>query len=347
MVPRYGFNFQWIFSQQKPEQAPQASQAPQAPQEPDERALDFMAGFGLDFVRIPSDYRFWTRDFEYFEPEEETLSFLDRYLQACRSRGLHMSLNLHRAPGYCINRNDLERDNLWTDAVAQDGFVFLWEAFARRYKGVPSDTLSFDLVNEPPNEGQYGMTRANHEAVMRRTVAAIRSIDPSRQIVIDGIGGGHRAIPELADLGAIHSGRGYQPFTLTHYKAEWAKGAQDWPVPVYPGKDFRGKQWDKDALRESYQPWREVQAKGVTVHVGEFGCYRHTPDDVALRWHADLLSLFKEFGWGSAFWTFSGPFGIIEHGRPGAVYEDYGGYRVDRRLLDLFLESRVPSRPRS
>jgi succinyl-CoA synthetase alpha subunit len=30
-----------------------------------------------------------------------------------------------------------------------------------------------------------------------------------------------------------------------------------------------------------------------------------------------------------------GPFGIVEHGRPGTSYEDYKGFRVDRRLLEL------------
>ncbi len=39
-------------------------------------------------------------------------------------------------------------------------------------------------------------------------------------------------------------------------------------------------------------------------------------------------------------WDFRGPFGIIDHGRPGARFEDIGGYQVDRVLLDLMVESR-------
>jgi aryl-phospho-beta-D-glucosidase BglC (GH1 family) len=79
---------------------------------------------------------------------------------------LHMCLNLHRAPGYCINKPEIERDNFWTDAVAQDAFVSTWEMFARRYNGVPNDFLSFDLLNEPPSEGERGFTRDIHQ--MRR-----------------------------------------------------------------------------------------------------------------------------------------------------------------------------------
>ncbi len=169
-MPRYGFNFLWMYVWH-----PEAR-----PQPPDEHALDFMAAFGFDFVRIPTDYRFWTRDFAYFQPDESVFAYFDRYLDACRARGFHMSLNLHRAPGYCINRNDLERHNLWKDQVAQDAFVFIWETLARRYRGVPGELLSFDLLNEPPNVGQYGLTRAQHAALIRRAVAAIRAIDPAR-----------------------------------------------------------------------------------------------------------------------------------------------------------------------
>lgn len=331
-MPRYGFNLLWMF----------AKGGGRRPLEPDEKELDWIAETGLDFVRLPMDYRFWTKDFDYTQPDEEVLLLVDRYVEACRSRRLHACLNLHRAPGYCINRAEEERDNLWTDAVAQDGFVFLWELFARRYRGIPNEFLSFDLLNEPPSEGDRGFTRDAHQAVMRRTVAAIRAVDPGREIVLDGVGAGNQAIPELADLGVVHSGRGYQPFALTHYKAPWSSmNALDLPVPTWPGIVHRGKPWDKSTLREFYEPWRAVERQGVTVHIGEFGCYNQTPNDVALAWFADLLGLFQEFRWGYSLWNFKGSFGIVEHGRPGAVYENCRGFKVDRALLDLYLAHRV------
>ncbi|HEX5322879.1 MAG TPA: cellulase family glycosylhydrolase, partial [Capsulimonadaceae bacterium] len=160
-MTHYGFNFLWAY----------VWDAGRKPGPVDQRALDFLAAQGFNFVRIPTDYRFWVRDFDYFHPDESVFEHYDSYLAACKSRGLHMSLNLHRGPGYCINRNDLERDNLWLDQIAQDAFVFQWENFSRRYKGVPSEHLSFDLLNEPANVGQYGLTRENHAAIMRRTVA--------------------------------------------------------------------------------------------------------------------------------------------------------------------------------
>ena len=335
-MPQYGFNFQWMF----------AWKPGLKPSEPDLKALDFLAEHGFDFVRVCTDYRFWTDQQgpdgpDYFHPDETVLQYIDRYLEACRQRGLHLSLNQHRAPGYCINANYLERHNLWTDSVAQEAFIFLWQTFARRYQGVPADSLSFDLLNEPPNPGQYEMTREGHEMLMRRTTAAIRVIDGQRPIVIDGLGGGHIAMPELADLGATHSGRGYQPMALSHYEASWWSGHDNLTVPIYPGLRWNGTLWNRETLRAFYSPWREVQAAGAPIHIGECGCYNKTPNKTAMRWFKDLFGIYQDFGWGFSLWEFEGPFGIIDHGRPGAVYEEYHGYNVDRALLDLILGARV------
>jgi aryl-phospho-beta-D-glucosidase BglC (GH1 family) len=330
-MPHYGFSFLWMFNGEYGQQPPP----------PDEKALDFMAEQSFNFVRIPTDYRVWTKDHDYFHPNERIFESLDRYLEAIGSRGIHMSLNSHRTPGYCINRNDLEIHNLWEDEIAQDAFAFLWETFAKRYKGVPSDRLSFDLLNEPPSIGQYGFDRDKHQKVMRKAVAAIRAVDPDREIVLDGIGGGHYAIPELADLGVVHSGRGYQPMPVSHYEASWWDGHHGLTEPVYPGTEWEGKIWNRETLREFYQPWRDVEKLGARVHIGEFGCFNRTPNEVALRWLGDLFSIWREFGWGYAMWNFEGAFGIVDHGRPGARYEQVGGYRVDADLLELMKGGRV------
>lgn len=330
-MPRYGFNFLWMFIYNG-----------QKPAAVDEKALDFLAESGLNFVRIPTDYRFWTENFDYFHPREEVFEAIDSYIAACRSRKLHASLNMHRVPGYCINRPELEWDNLWLDKVAQDGLAFQWETFAKRYQGIPGKELSFDLINEPPSVGSRGMNRENHASVIRRVTAAIHAIDPQRPVVIDGIDGGWGAIPELADLPVTHSGRGYAPAAISHYQAEWSRGWESPDgLPHWPGVLWNGRRWDKDTLREVYAPWREVEAQGVPIHIGEMGCYNKIPNAVALAWFADLLSLFREFGGGYAFWNFEGAFGVVNHGRPGARYEQRGGYEVDIDLWNLFLENRV------
>jgi endoglucanase len=329
-MPHYGFNFLWMYV--KSEKCPE-------PAEPNLKELDFIAEHGFNFVRIPVDYHFWTEGFDYFHPNERIIEYFDRYIEACRSRGLHVSVNIHRAPGYCINWPERERHNLWKDSEAQEGFYFMWQNFARRYKGISSKDLSFDLVNEPASvEPTHPCTRADHEKVIRTAVAAIREIDPERQIVIDGFDGGGSALPELADLGSqnvIHSGRGYEPFSVTHYKAEWVRGNKSDYIPAYERSDE-----SRERLMKYYQPWREVAARGVPIHIGEFGCYNKIDNRIALLWFADILSVYKELGWGWSLWNFKGAFGVCEHGRPNTNWKNIGGFNIDADLFELLKKSR-------
>ncbi|MDY7102842.1 MAG: cellulase family glycosylhydrolase [Actinomycetota bacterium] len=328
-MTRYGFNFQWMLTTEGA-----------GPRAPDDRALDFLAGHGFDYARIPMDYRAWTSDFDYLHPDEAVFGHLDAYLDACRSRGIHLCLNLHRAPGYCITNAEIERHDLWHDIEAQDGFVTIWETLTTRFADVDGDALSFDLVNEPPALGLRGFSRDTHETLIRRTVAAIRAIDPDRPISIDGLDGGNLAMPELTDLDLTHSTRAYAPYPVTHWGAEWFDGWKLGDAPRWPGVELEGRRWDRDDLRAFYDPWRAVEATGTPVHVGEFGCYEHTPNEDALRWFADVFALLREFGWGFALWELEGPFGIIGHRRPGARFERRGDYDVDVELLDLMLEAK-------
>ncbi|MFF5234739.1 glycoside hydrolase family 5 protein [Dactylosporangium sp. NPDC000521] len=321
-MPHHGFNVQWMFN------------AHAGVAGPDERVLDAVAAWGFDFIRLPADYRLWSVGGDPHHADESVLARVDKILDACRQRGLHLSLNLHRAPGYIITGWETEPYNLWTDRPARDAFVATWERFAHRYIGIPADELSFDLVNEPPALGLRGFTRDAHEDVIRHAAAAVRAISPDRPLVIDGLDGGNLAMPELADLGATQSVRGYQPMSVSHYRAPWWPGHHGLPAPAYPC-DYDGRWWDAAGLRDFYAPWRELEATGVPVHVGEFGCYEHTPDDVAQAWFADLFDVFGQFGWGYALWEFEGPFGIVGHHRPGARFERRDGFDVDVRLLDL------------
>lgn len=340
-TPWYGFNLLWMVSAGWKE-APSLEKI-----HIDLKDLDFMAAMGCNFVRIPLDYRFWIHDFAYDAPKEAFLAKVDECVEAVVSRGMHCSLNIHRAPGYCINGNELEKHNLWLDGIAQDAFCAQWTGFASRYAHIPSSALSFDLLNEPPNIGQYGMTRDIHEGIMRRVIDGIRSISPDRPITLDGLGGGNIAMPELADLAGqnvMMSTRGYQPMALTHYQANWCVETKGLPLPVYPGTEYDGSVWDRERIKAHYAPWKKLSDRGVPVHIGEFGCYDTIDNRLALAWFEDVLSIFKDFGWGYALWNLKGAFGIVGHRRPNTRWEEVHGYLVDRDLYELLLSNRVSAR---
>lgn len=327
---RYGFNFQWMYVYEQGK----------SPEKADTRALDFMKTCGLDFARFASDYRFWTNGHDYSDINKNAFRHIENYLEECSRRGIHMSFNMHRVPGYCINQPEIEKHNLWTDRKAYDGFIYQWKTFAEHFKGIDSSLLSFDLMNEPPNIGQYGLTRKYHEKLIRDTAAAIREADPDREIVIDGLGGGNIPMPELADLELIQSGRGYQPMIITHYDASWCPDTKGKSFQDYPGAEYDDKKWDINTLRQHYKPWKDLEKQNVKVHIGEFGCFNSVPNDTALRWFSDLFTVYKENNWGYSLWNFEGPFGIVSHGRPGTEYTRMDGFDIDKKLLDMFLEGR-------
>ena len=75
---------------------------------------------------------------------------------------------------------------------------------------------------------------------------------------------------------------------LTHYKASWVNWNENWPEPVWPLKKNDGKYVVRGTIaRELINPWKEFEAKGVGVMVGEFGVFNQTPHRYALSWMND------------------------------------------------------------
>jgi endoglucanase len=295
----------------------------------------WMADWGFDFVRLPLSYWCWSSRDDWRQMREPALKEIDRAVEFGRQHRIHVNLNLHRAPGYCVNP-PAEPFDLWKDEKALEACAYHWGHFAERYKGVPNTRLSFDLLNEPPR-----LPEETYVRVVRRLTAAIRERDPGRLIIADGLEYGRIPVMGLVDLKVAQSTRGYDPFQLTHYKANWVKGSDRWPVPTWPLQEAKGPRWDKDRLRrERIEPWKALEKKGVGVHVGEWGCHQYTPHPVVLAWMRDCLDLWKEAGWGWALWNLRGNFGVLDSRRADVKYEDLRGHKLDREMLTLLRSDR-------
>ena len=212
-----------------------------------QKEFSVIRDLGFNFVRLPLDYRTYTLAGNWDSFTESKLFNIDQAIQWGEQYGVHVCINLHRAPGYCVNATDNlpvnQQLNLWTDSVAQKAFVNHWRMFANRYKNIPPDRLSFNLVNEPSN-----VTEEAYVAVMKKAIEAIHQITPNRVIFVDGLEYARKLLLSLKDEPnvpqAVHS---YDPFQLTHYKASWVSGSSDWPVPQWP------MLWVSNFL---YGPWK-------------------------------------------------------------------------------------------
>ena len=467
-LPRWrGFNLLYLFNAG-------SAHTPAAVIEEDFRLI---ASLGFNFVRIPMDYRIWIAGTDWEKIDPTKLADVDRVVAMGEKYGIHVALNFHRAPGYTVAK-PAEARSLWTDAGAQQVCADHWALFARRYRGVPSTRLSFNLFNEPS-----GVSEAGYFAVVKRMVEAIRAEDPSRLVLCDGLDYGNVPPKSLQPLGVALCTRGYRPMNISHFRASWMSGSDRWPTPDWPapqvsaflygtsksefqspliltgplgGKTLRlhvntvsdraklratdgqgtviwehafvpgpgqgewkkavlraewksyanvydrdytftipsgtnhveirnvdgdwvtvdslaidanGRSWtlnlvetwglkqaaevrfdpsgetvafraasnlDRAWLRDAcYGPWREAQAAGLGVMIGEMGAFHFTPHAVVLRWMDDVLATAQDAGWGWALWEFRGGFGVLDSKRSDVAYESWEGHQLDRAMLDL------------
>lgn len=311
----------------------------------------WMADWGFDFVRIPMAYPRYVKfdrsqkitPDEIYDIDEKVVDEVETLVNRANKYGLHVSVNLHRAPGYCINAGFNEPYNLWKDNEAQDAFYFHWGMWAKRFANKTSKQISFDLVNEPcaidDMNDQFSKKSSVpgeiYRKVAKKAAETIRSNNSNHLVIADGNNGGSSVIPEIFDLDIGQSCRGYFPHYISHYRAPWVfKNPDDAPKPVWPGK-IDGKEFSRKNLEEFYAPWIDAVKQGVGVHCGESGSYRETPHHVFLAWYGDILDILTPHGIGYALWNFRGDFGIMDSGRNDVDYEDWHGHKLDRKLLKL------------
>jgi hypothetical protein len=198
-----------------------------------EKEFSIIHDLGFNFVRLPLDFRTYTPSGNWDIFTETEVLKIDKAIEWGVKYGVHVCINLHRAPGYCVNPATLplnQQLNLWTDTIAQKAFINHWKFFANRYKDISPEFLSFNLVNEPSN-----VTDEVYIRIMKQAIEAIHDISPNRIVFVDGTEYGRLLIPALKDqpnvAQSIHC---YDPFSLTHYKAEWVNGSMDLPAPSWP-----------------------------------------------------------------------------------------------------------------
>jgi aryl-phospho-beta-D-glucosidase BglC (GH1 family) len=316
------------------------------PQPTPEDLFKWVRDWGFNFVRIPMDYWLWIdsdwqtsrklQPEDTFKIKDAAFDPIDRLVELARKYSLHISLNLHRAPGYCINNSEREPFLLWSDNRAEEAFSFHWYTIAKRYKSVSNFDLSLNLLNEAPAPKEGYMSREDYRRVMTRALNAIRSVTPTRPVIIDGLSVGNQVVDEMIDTGVAQSVHAYFPGEISHYRASWVDRNMDFPDPSWPLLNADGTpRISRKTLEDRCKPWADLARKGIGVHCGEAGCFSKTPHAVMLAWMNDVLDILSGYNIGYAMWNLNGPFGILDTGRTDVALENWHGRTLDRKLLEL------------
>jgi endoglucanase len=305
-----------------------------------------IAGWGMDHVRLPIDYRILEDDDAPFAYKESGFSYIDRCMAWCGANGLDMVLDLHRAPGYSFDAAT-GSNALFEDSALQDRLVRLWKALIGRYAGRSGPRLVFELLNEIVLP-----TSAPWNALSHRIHRAIRAKDADSWIMVGGNDwnsvGSLDEIEPFDDRRMIHTFHFYEPMPFTHQKAYWADEFKDYDTEVaYPGtaaglKEFLerhppyakrlgayvGKELDRGFMEDALRPAAEFMRRtGKPLYCGECGVIDGAPRAGRLNWYRDFIGLMREYDIGFAFWSYKRmDFGLV--GADGEV--------IDGELVKLF-----------
>lgn len=257
----------------------------------------FIKETGANTIRLPLNYR-------VFE-DEEGFERVDAVVEWCARHGLYVILDAHAVPGW--QNTDWSSDNacgralFWKERHYQDRYVAWWERLAKRYRDAPA-VAGYDLLNEPvanaPPSGGFDKKRYQPgwdviNALYRRTVSAIRDVDPDHIIFLEGDGYSER----FDGLDA--------PFADNLVYSCHAYSAAGFGPGPYPSDAWNRQTQHRDFLTSDGLQF--ARKHDVPLWVGEFGAVYNGPDaevDDRLRALDDQLSVYESEGAHWTLWTY-------------------------------------------
>jgi endoglucanase len=267
--------------------------------------IAFIRSCGATAVRIPLNYRHFERDDAPFRYLEKGFDRLARTVESCARHGLYVILDLHACQGW--QNPDWHSDNssgaslLWGNRPFQDRFVALWEELARRFQGNPA-VAGYDLLNEPLADAHWGRLPYGYapdwgalNALYRRTITAVRRIDPEHIIFIEGEYYASRfegLEPPFAE-NLVYSFHDYSPACFGDGATAQEAGGEN---PVAP----------RHSLLSS-EAWSFSEKHNVPLLAGEFGAPTNgSARQTALRLDAldRQMAAFDELGIHWTAWTY-------------------------------------------
>lgn len=195
--------------------------------------MENISKLGFNFVRVPLDTRLF---FDWDDPSKvhlEKLVNLDELVSWGAEFGTHICIDVHFSFGFTTDE-DNSNDTLWENPEEQELFLTFWDMLAERYKEVPSNLLSFNLMNEP----NQGLDEEVYADLMRQAMDRIRTYTPDRLIFVDMLNTARDPVYSLAEDKVAQSFHFYEPGALT---GAGLNDDFDGAYPIFTGKGFISK----------------------------------------------------------------------------------------------------------
>jgi endoglucanase len=276
----------------------------------------FLKSCGANAVRLPLNYRHFEADTAPYRYLETGFERLERIVKDCARHGIYVILDLHSAQGW--QNTDWHCDNssrhayLWQHPHFQERFVALWREIARRFRGEAA-VAGYNLMNEPVTGAPAGRFTKNYRTewdainrLYRRTVEAVREVDPDHIIFLEG------------DYFSVRFSKLDPPFARNLVYSSHNYSPAGTLAGKYPGR-LEGQFWNKkrqeDAFREN-EGTVFTQQNRVPLWVGEFGAtFTGGAADLPYRLRAldEQISVFEGHRAHWTIWTYKdiGVMGLV------------------------------------
>lgn len=282
--------------------------------------IDLIASWGMDHVRLPVDYNVVQNEDGSFI--ESGFRHIDDCIAWCEANGLKLVLDLHKTCGYVFD--DKNYCDFFSDRRLQDMFLKLWMEFTKRYG--KNETIAFELLNEVTDASMA----EPWNRISAETIAAIRTLAPTKKIIIGGIYNssiyGLTLLEQPADEHIVFTFHCYSPMIFTHQAAGWIeqmpKGySTTYPLPASTvrtesfnvfGPDYDGEfgslgddMMSPEYFRRLFATATSVAEKyNVPLYCGEYGVIDKADSDSTLSWYRDIHTALDELSLARAAWSY-------------------------------------------
>jgi|GEM_PF-343073 len=276
---------------------------------------------GFDNVRLPVNPH-------QFEAGFDTV---DNAINMALAHHLKVVLDLHADKTYTTE--------LETNTQAQATFIALWVNIAKHYRTYAASSLAFELLNEP----QFYHAQAGYQALVEKTVAAIREVEKEKTLMIAFPQGSSLKaldrITPLDDPNLIYDFHFYEPYIITHqgvhrgfenkmlryfehlpYPADLVDKDAAFYAPTAPDskqaqqelEEYVKEGWNKEKIASRLQlakKWADTHHAKLIC--GEFGVLRnHIDSQSRYRWIQDVRETLESYAIGWQIWDYSDLDGI-------------------------------------
>jgi len=215
---------------------------------------------------------------------------------------VHHVVDANLAAGLNVIIDMHNYDELFTDPDANKArFAELWRQIGTSFQGAPANVW-FELINEPHGS----LTDANLLAVLSPALAALRTTNPTRPVIVGGQNySGVDSLATLAfpnDPNIVPTFHYYDPFDFTHQGATFIH-------PVLPTGRRLGTAADSARLDADLMKIMSFMRRtGRVPFAGEYGAYDRIPLDQRALYYGTISAAFASIGVQSCAWGYTNTF---------------------------------------